>query len=57
MSSQIVATKRLRIFWVVRFQRHLERSYTAPSYSTPAPSGISEAEVRSAKEYCSGLLQ
>lgn len=33
------------------------RYYAAPSYSTPAPVGVSLAEVRSAKEYCSGLLQ
>ncbi|KAL9135428.1 MAG: hypothetical protein Q9175_003383 [Cornicularia normoerica] len=33
------------------------RFYSTPTYSTLAPAGASEAEVQSAKYYCSGLLQ
>ena len=35
----------------------LQRPYSTPTYSTPAPIGASEAEVQSARDYCSGLLQ
>ncbi|CAF9907922.1 hypothetical protein IMSHALPRED_006532 [Imshaugia aleurites] len=35
----------------------LARFYSTPTYTTPAPAGASEAEVQSAKNYCSGLLQ
>ena len=35
----------------------LPRSYSTPTYSPPAPAGASEAEVQSAKNYCSSLLQ
>lgn len=34
-----------------------KRSFSAPSYSTPAPVGTSKSEIRSAKDYCTGLLQ
>lgn len=35
----------------------LPRFYSTPTYSAPAPVAASEAEVLSAKNYCSGLLQ
>ncbi|KAM0801213.1 Squalene/phytoene synthase [Usnea florida] len=35
----------------------LPRSYSTPTYGPPAPVAASEAEVQSAKNYCSGLLQ
>ncbi|KAL9076970.1 MAG: hypothetical protein Q9161_000603 [Pseudevernia consocians] len=35
----------------------LPRVYSTQSYSTSAPTGASQAEVQSAKNYCSGLLQ
>ena len=41
----------------VSTQLHMQRLHTAPTYSTPAPVRSSKAEVDSARNYCSGLLQ
>lgn len=57
MGLGAIGSRGIRCFRRVPFLCSSPRSYTAPSYSTPAPVGISEAEVQSAKDYCSGLLQ
>ena len=38
-------------------QWQYQRFYTTPTYSTSSPIRISEAEVQSARKYCSDLLQ
>ena len=45
------------IFELSRPQWQCQRSYTTPAYTTPSVVGVPEAEVQSAKNYCSNLLQ
>ncbi len=57
MGLGTIGPRGIRSARLVPTQCCLRRTYTAPSYSVPATVDISQAEVQSAKDYCSGLLQ
>lgn len=57
MGLGTIGSRGIRSFRLVPTKCCLQRPFTTPSYSVPATVDISKAEVQSAKEYCSGLLQ